>query len=386
MTFFNKIINNMNFGWALIIIFILGISISFFYKKQIKKRFYICFFIILMVGFYILDYLIVPPESFDLFRYYDELEYYRNLDFVDSFNMIFSRPNFLWYFLLRICALFNNNKIILFFTTTVFLSIMIYILYNIKKRYYLSNKQTAISILAFFSIVNFIHTLSGLRNILAASIFSYGFSLLIFNNKKSIKFIGYIIMFISVFIHPMTGIFLVFLLVHNIFAKIKYCEIVLLFWNKFSNIILYFLAFVPLPIFNLYVEKFRLEISTDFGNDIRIFIFEIIEMLYFLYLLFNLQNKVNNIKQNEKSITVDEICEKKYINFFYYLTIFIIGSTGLINIFIRCRFLVAYFIPLIFALKNKHLNLKYNFEFLMLAIVLFINFYYIYYMMCNGIF
>ena len=149
---------------------------------------------------------------------------------------------------------------------------------------------------------------------------------------------------------------------------------------------LYFLAFVPLPIFNLYVEKFRLEISTDFGNDIRIFIFEIIEMLYFLYLLFNLQNKVNNIKQNEKSITVDEICEKKYINFFYYLTIFIIGSTGLINIFIRSRFLVAYFIPLIFALKNKHLNLKYNFEFLMLAIVLFINFYYIYYMMCNGIF
>ena len=290
MTFFNKIINNMNFGWALIIIFILGISISFFYKKQIKKR------------------------------------------------------------------------------------------------YYLSNRQTAISILAFFSIVNFIHTLSGLRNILAASIFSYGFSLLIFNNKKSIKFIGYIIMFISVFIHPMTGIFLVFLLVHNIFAKIKYCEIVLLFWNKFSNIILYFLAFVPLPIFNLYVEKFRLEISTDFGNDIRIFIFEIIEMLYFLYLLFNLQNKVNNIKQNEKSITVDEICEKKYINFFYYLTIFIIGSTGLINIFIRSRFLVAYFIPLIFALKNKHLNLKYNFEFLMLAIVLFINFYYIYYMMCNGIF
>ena len=66
--------------------------------------------------------------------------------------------------------------------------------------------------------------------------------------------------------------------------------------------------------------------------------------------------------------------------------VFIIGSTGLINIFIRCRFLVAYFIPLIFALKNKHLNLKYNFEFLMLAIVLFINFYYIYYMMCNGIF
>ena len=38
----------------------------------------------------VLDYLIVPPESFDLFRYYDELEYYRNLDFVDSFNMIFS--------------------------------------------------------------------------------------------------------------------------------------------------------------------------------------------------------------------------------------------------------------------------------------------------------
>lgn len=386
MTFFNKIINNMNFGWALIIIFILGISISFFYKKQIKKRFYICFFIILMVGFYILDYLIVPPESFDLFRYYDELEYYRNLDFVDSFNMIFSRANFLWYFLLRICALFNNNKIILFFTTTVFLSIMIYILYNIKKRYYLSNRQTAISILAFFSIVNFIHTLSGLRNILAASIFSYGFSLLIFNNKKNIKFIGYIIMFISVFIHPMTGIFLVFLLFHNIFSKIKFFEIVLLFWNKFSNIILFLLKFIPLPIFNLYIIKFKLEISTSFGNDIRIFIFEIIEILYLLYLLFNLQRKISLVKKDEENTSDIEKNEKKFINIFYYLAFFIIGSVELINIFTRCRFLLAYFIPFIFALKNKYLNLKYSFENVMLIVVLFINIYYIYYMMCNGIF
>lgn len=378
---FNKIIMNMNAGWFLVILSFFVLLLSAMYKKKISNTFYLVVMITLLFGFYILCFIIVPPSSFDLFRYYDELRYYRGLDFIDSINTIFSKANFVWYIILRVCALFDDDRIISFVVVTTVFSSLMYILFKVRKNYDLNNKQMAISIISFFSIANFTHTLSGLRNIMAVAIFSLGYSIPLFSNSKNATILKYVLMIISIFIHPMVGIFFIIMFLAKKFYNIKFFKVLIFFWSKFANILLWLLSLIPLPLFKLYTEKLQLELDGNFGSDIRILFFEVIQMLLIFYLIcrfYNCSNKYSNDKISNN--------EKLFLQFFFYLMIFIIGSLNLDNIFIRCRFFIAYFIPLVFALQNRFLKSNKIIEIALLLIAVLINIYYIYYMMCNAIF
>ena len=86
----------------------------------------------------------------------------------------------------------------------------------------------------------------------------------------------------------------------------------------------------------------------------------------------------------DKNLITDS--EYKIGKYFYVLLFLIIGSIGMVNIFTRSRFLFAYFLSVIFALKNKYLGLNHQIEHILLFFTIIVNSYYIYYILCNGVF
>ena len=74
------------------------------------------------------------------------------------------------------------------------------ILLQMKEKYELTNKQIIISIFSFFSIINVIHLMSGIRNAIAVAIYAIGLNLNLFKQKKIRIFILY-----NRFIHTSNG-------------------------------------------------------------------------------------------------------------------------------------------------------------------------------------
>jgi hypothetical protein len=263
----------------------------------------------------------VPPKSFDLYRYFIDLDHYRNMNFNESIIDIFSRPNFIWYIIMRIIALlFTDNRCIFLLTIPVTIGIFAYILYKISYNFKLSNRQIVLSILCFFSIISTVHLMSGIRNALAFSLFSLGFYL---NNLESKK-TGYWFYILSFFIHPMIIIPLFFTFLGKYISKIKYIEFGLLIWKPAAWIILLLIELIPISLFQLYATKLKIELTYVFGIDIRIFLFELLQMIIITILMLII-HKVK--KENINSI------EAKNTTIFYYLSFFIIGSITMNNIF-----------------------------------------------------
>lgn len=325
-----------------------------------------------------------PPESFDLYRYFLEMDYIRKLNFEQSIEFIFLKPNFLWFAFERLIALISkNNNVIFLFSIPITIVPFIYILTDVNKNHKLSNRQIVISIVAFFSIINTIHLMSGIRNALAISIFSIGMYMDVFKNKK----IGFLFYILSLLFHPMVILVLIFRIFYKLISKIKIKiyigKYIILFWAFFSKIVLYLLKLmltvVPIKMLDLYVNKFNVELTLKIGADYRVMIFEFIQILLILILIYR------NLKLNKNT--------DKRILIFYYLCFFIIGSITLFNIFTRTRFIFAYFLPYILCCSNKikrfsRKNKRYNtiIEHILMIVTLFINIYYVYFMYCNGVF
>lgn len=362
---------NINLEWSIIIILLSFLVFLYFSKINLKSKTQNIFLGIMFISLIVLAFKLEPPESFDLYRHYGDIIYFKTHSIIE----IVSHANFLWYAIIKFFSLFEKFQ---FFSVSILLvSIFLFlrILHNLKKETFISNKHTLLIIFTFFSIVNLTHLMSGLRNVLAVSIFSIGI-LQLFSQKKT----GYLLIIISLFIHPMVIILFFIYLFYKVIIKHKYLHILLLIWPIFSKIILVILSLFPLKYFELLYEKLNLELTSNFGTDIRVFIFEIIQILFITYLLYKLRKKIT-----EENVSVCTI-EKNIINYLYLLSLFIIGSVPLINIFIRCRFLIAYLMPVLIHLLNKYLGYNRKADRVLLILAYIINLYYIYYMMCNGVF
>lgn len=325
----------------------------------------------------------LPPQSFDLYRYFLELEYIRTLNFEETMSIIFANVNLVWATFESIVAFVSeNNNIIFLFSVPLTIIPYIYILLNSKKDYNLTNRQVVISIFSYFALVNITHIMSGIRNALAISIFSLGMYLELFKNKK----IGYIYYLISLLIHPMVIIFLAFRILVKFIYKIKFeikiGHFLVLFWSAFSKIILYILkicvSLLPFSMLVLYVEKLNTELSITIAIDYRIVIPELIQIIIFTIWIYKIIKKQKDFD--------------KIMFIFYYLCFFVIGSVHMPTMFTRTRFIFAYFLPFILGysnilpLEDDEKNKNKILEHCMMIISIYINVYYIYYMCCNSAF
>lgn len=373
---------------ACILIFamILYLVYNFFLKKEISNKKIVLIISVISISIMILCLNMKPPESFDLYRYFLEMDYLRNLDLKTTFTEILARPTKVWTAIQRIATLISkDNHAIFFLSIPITVISYMYILVDLNKNYKLTNRQIVLSIFTFFSIVSTIHLMSGIRNVLAVAIYSIGMYLALFKKKK----LGYLFYLVALLIHPMVIMILCFQIISKLLRKIvignvKIGQYIILLWQVFSGFIIYVLKvilyIIPIALIELYINKFEMEINYKMTVDYRVLIPELIQIILFTLLMHK------TIKNSEK---VDN-----RLLIFYYLGFFIIGSFTMFNIFIRTRFIFAYFLPFILGYKNTTLTdgaqnyaKKINIiEYLLLGISIYINVYYIYFMYSNAVF
>lgn len=374
----------MNFFICAVLLYIIAFLICcYIFNIKTTNKTIIISLVAVMISMIILGIRQIPPTSFDLYRYFLEMDYIRSLDFTEIMKITFSNVNFIWAIFESLVAIISrNNNIIFLFSIPLTVIPFIYILLNSKKEYNLTSRQIIILIFSYFAIVNVTHIMSGIRNALAISTFSLGMYLELFKNKRK----GYIFYILSMLIHPMVIIFLAFRVLSKFIYKIKFevriGHLLVLCWSLFSKAILYVLKFclsvLPLGMLKLYVEKLNTEIYLNMGIDYRIVALELIQIIVFIILIYRV---IKNKKDFDNKLFI-----------FYYIGFFIVGSLTMPTIFTRTRFIFAYFLPIllgytnIMQLSDKQKNTTKILEHSMLILAIIINIYYIYYMYCNSVF
>lgn len=366
---------------------ILYLVYSYIFNKEIKVKHIILISLSIMSSIIILCLNMEPPEAFDIYRHFEEMNYIRGSDLNEFAKFLFSKTIPFWLIFEKIMTLIsNNNHVIYLFSIPMTIIPFVYILIDMKKNNKITNRQAVISFFIYFSIINTIHMMSGIRNALAVSILSIGMYLELFKKKK----IGYLFYVIALLMHQMVILVLVFRVCSSLLFKIKIKnkirigQYLVIMWQIFSKAILgilkFMLSIIPISILVIYTNYLSLELNYKIDVDYRIVIPELIQII----LLTVMMHMV--IKNNEE---VD-----KRILIFYYLGFFIIGSFSMFNIFTRTRFIFAYFSPFILSCWNtvnvesekRKVQKKNIIEHVLLLDSIYINVFYIYFMYCNGVF
>lgn len=333
---------NINFYPLLIVLIIyLIMNIIYFFNIKMKKSIWLIFCFILLFMFLWISQIIVPDESFDLYRYYMEMDYIRILNGRNLFMFIFEKPYFIWRILFYlITKLSEENSMLLQFTVPVTMGVFFYILYDSNIKYKYNTRSIILSIFVFFSIINPIHLLSGIRSAFAASIFCLGFYLFKYKGKK---FLAMLLILISIFIHPYILIYIIIYFMYKCIKNTILLSGILAFWSILSKPLAIICSLIPF--LKIYSEKLNFELVGNFGVDYRIVFFEVLQTII---IIISLSFFINKRSKSEVNIVA------KYL---YYISIFIIGSLSMINIFIRSRFIYAYLLPIIMsALKGTGLS------------------------------
>lgn len=335
----------MNLFLILDIVMFLYLFFKYFIKSKFTKtEFKVLFSLIIFfsVGLALTIYpkstSEFPIKSFDLYRYYYQMDDLRNATFQSAISFIFEKMWFGFRIIEYIVALISKyNNVIFIITIPLTIGIYAYIFYHIyKTENSLTKRQIIISIIYFFSIVNPIHLFSGIRNALAVAIFSLGFYQVKIKNKKY----GYIFYFLSITIHPMTIILMVLDILMPILRKIKYSYVFLLLAFFVFPLITYFMNMLDSIIYipSIFIEKANSYVDEENYYNKKILIFEVIQIVIMLIYL----HKINKDGKLDKIST-----------YFYYLCFLDLGFITYSTFFIRIRFLFAYFMPYIFSEKNK---------------------------------
>lgn len=366
---------------------ILYLVYCYIFNKEIKVKYIVLISLSIMSSIIILCLNMEPPESFDIYRHFEEMNYIRGSDLNEFAKFLFSKTIPFWLIFEKIMTLIsNNNHVIYLFSIPMTVIPFVYILIDMKKNNKITNRQTVIAFFTYFSIINTIHMMSGIRNALAVSILSIGMYLELFKKKK----IGYLFYVIALLMHQMVILVLVFRICSNLLFKIKIKNKIrighylVIMWQIFSKIILsilkFLLSIIPISILVIYTNYLSLELNYKINVDYRIVIPELIQIILLTMMMYMV------IKKNEEM--------DKKILIFYYLGFFIIGSFSMFNIFTRTRFIFAYFSPFILSCWNtvnvesekRKVQKKNIIEHVLLLNSIYINVFYIYFMYCNGVF
>lgn len=333
----------MNLFLVLIICIFIYFIIKYFMKNDFtEKELKILFFLIIssLVGLAVTMYPKYTGDfsvkTFDLYRYYFQMDDLRNGSFEFAISFIFEKMWFGFRFVEYIVAMISKyNTSIFIVTIPITVGIYAYILYNSNKEGKLSKKQIVISMLVFFSIINPIHMLSGIRNGLAVSIHALGQYLVKIKNKKY----GYIFYFLAVFFHPMIVIFIIIDGLVPLLKKYKYSSVFLLGIVLIYPLIAYGVNFLDKIMYlpTVFIEKINSYLFEANYYNKKMLVCECVQVIALFMILYR-------IKKNNKDNKID---------YFYYVSLLIIGFIPYATFFMRIRFIISYFVPVIFVEKNK---------------------------------
>lgn len=248
-----------------------------------------------------------------------------------------------------IYSLFKNNGFLRLGTTFLFLVLLSFLIVRFQKDANISNVNAIIGQFLFLLVFNLFYEISGIRNFLAFMIMSVGLYYDLNDKNKKTKVICFLAYYLAYSIH-------------SSMLPIIIIRILLLFKNRIAKFIISFLILTYnvfltplLSVFNqlglvFFVEKANYYIESQSQNEsftstielgLTSFIFLLLIICYILY-----------VRNYKRYLSI------KYNRFYYYIILYIIGSIGVSQVYLRTIFFLLFLsMPYILVmLSNKITN------------------------------
>ncbi len=241
--------------------FIVWSCLAIVLKKQEFKKLYT----FILFGLFIISFTFIPSEDMDLYRHYLTLENFRNNGWEAVLNYYYfdSLPIYAIYF--YIISQLKINAFLPGITAILVYGFCFLTINKVSNKYNIAQKGESRALLCLLFTLNLLNVMSGIRNALAFSIFSYFIYIDLVERKKRI--LCWVIYFLLIFLHSsilMLIAFRILLLFYTKRTKIIFF-ICILFWNKFYVIIIYILSFFPSnPLNSLFLEQIEFYSNQDY--------------------------------------------------------------------------------------------------------------------------
>jgi hypothetical protein len=314
-----------------------------FFHFFIKKNFALFYFIsAFLLSFISIFY--IPDEAADLFKYFEILGDMRifGIQYFFAFSNFPSQP--LFYYYLYLMSYFDFS-FLPFFSSFLFYSTTFFLMFSLRNRFKINYFLGSLVFLFFIFSLPYISLISGIRNMLAFSLFTIGLYAEFI--KKMNSFLVLLFYFTLIFLHNTILILFVvrlFLIFKNnlIFFTLS---IFSFFWVLLSNLIIMILSFFPGSIFLSTLNRRLISYLFDdliyFESSVLIRLISLIFLFYLILILLN-----NNILK-KRSIFV-------YFKFLLVISLFTFGSITKYDMFIRM---------VIFLIINSPIILYYFFKY-----------------------
>jgi hypothetical protein len=262
-------------------------------NQRMHKIQYILLSILAITSFSYLAFRINPPLGWDLWHHFDEINRIRNggLDYAFNFGKYKDLP--VISILFWLISLTNNNGYLTFIVVLIDFAIYLYILFDVLKRYpKLSGRFIGTSFFLFCALINIVHAVSGIRNVLAFCI--AGLAVYILHQKGFWK-TGIILLFTAIMIHPSAIVFVLITILSRV-VPLWFGIIFSIIWTNFNALISSFLLQSNLAIFQQIGSLMSIYEPNSGYLDPRVLIVNIIYIVLFLLYLFKAYNRSHNSK------------------------------------------------------------------------------------------
>lgn len=329
----------LSFSFCLLITFVIIFILTF--SSFTKKRKLFILMITLLLS--ILAFFYNPIRAYnngnytDLYRFFVTMDAYRLVPFNNNVSLLQEYNNIpVMKVLIFIISRTGINNLLPFISCFLVYGIMGFIIYKISKKYDISPKVMGSSFFIFICLFNYTMVISNIRMPIGLSILFLTFYYDIFvKGKRSFYYLGYLLC----------------CLIHPVFYIFVFLRILLLFVNKFTNKIIYFMIlicsmfmghlinilskFTNLYFFEYIYSKLDLYFNIWNGNNYSFLVvfpavLNLIVLCYFLFL-------------SKKYIKKDS-SEKKFYNLSLIFLLFTIGSYSNYIFFQRFSWIIIYFI------------------------------------------
>lgn len=294
-------------------------------KKNLKRYFLFVCLVLSGVAFFF-----QPPDNFDLYRHYQTLDNFRANGWTAVKNIYFfsTAPVYALYFYL--ISMLPSNRFLPAITVFITYYLTFSLIYKISLKYRVSKKNIMIAFTFVIFGLDYLSAISGVRNILAFSIFSYCLYYdLVEEKNKILCFIVYGMM----------------CLLHNSCVILLGFRIVLFFYNKYTKRI-FQVGFFLWGIFVPYIVKILDSIPNVYLNQIS----EKIKT-YYTGMMFNANLTLFNlgilVLIGVIALEYKNIHEhsSKHTEYLMLVIVFTIGSIRQYDLFIRMTSFVVFSAP-----------------------------------------
>lgn len=284
-------------------------------SNKIYWKYSACTFILLSAGYFFYN----PPSQDDLYRHYLMLDDIRNygLSFFDTSNHYWDE-NPAYVIFLACISLFQLNAFLPFFVGVIYYLSSLYGVYLFSLHKVTCYSREILAGILLLMVTNYI-SISGIRNVLACSIFLIGIYFDMIRGKKT----GFLLYFFAALIHSSIWIYIVLRILIIFYSGKKKFLILLvafvlpLLSIEFSTTLAS--IFSGIPVLDGSISRFQVYAVDDKGMEISnnwrlVILFDYIA----IFLVAYTYEKINPLS-------------KKYADLFHFLILVIIIAMGFFN-------------------------------------------------------